>query len=289
MVKSRRGRIIELLSEGFTDEEIIQTIDVEFPLGTFSTSNMKALYGTKWDLGKTKNQRKPHKSNRFNKPKGRSKPSSEYDRSHLINLLRHFDPKPTIDRYRKTFLLDKNTGEILADSVDNTIYRAFRYETPSKRYLNWRWHKAPEKLIDELDRLSSQSEYDDFLYEVGHSLVSDWGKNNDRGEPTKMNIGVAMKITNLVMKHLSFSSNVNNRLLIDLLHIPWDSYTLKPLRRIGHFDPPIPASPTQGFVNNLKLYKELHALISEIAKLANQPRISYEFFVWDLEHQKTTS
>ena len=69
MVKSRRGRIIELLSEGCSDKEIIQTIDVEFPPGTFSTSNMKALYGTKWDLGKTKNQSKPHKSNRINKPK----------------------------------------------------------------------------------------------------------------------------------------------------------------------------------------------------------------------------
>ena len=69
MVKSRRGRIIELLNEGCTDEEIIQTIDVEFSLGTFSTSNIKALYGTKWDLGKTKNQHKPHNSNRINKPK----------------------------------------------------------------------------------------------------------------------------------------------------------------------------------------------------------------------------
>jgi hypothetical protein len=50
MLRSRRGRIIELLDEKRTDEKIIQTLDIEFPPGTFLTSNRKALSGTKWDL-----------------------------------------------------------------------------------------------------------------------------------------------------------------------------------------------------------------------------------------------
>ncbi len=62
MYKSRRGRIVELLGHGYTDKKIIRVIDQEFPPGSFSTSNSKALYGTKWDLGKTKNRTKNTKS-----------------------------------------------------------------------------------------------------------------------------------------------------------------------------------------------------------------------------------
>lgn len=289
MAKSRRGLIIELLSEGCSDEEVLRIVDDEFPPGTFSTSNRKALYGTKWDHGKTRKKVKI-KAFVYNKnSKSRSKRYFNYDQLQLIDQLRNFDAKPIIDRYRKEFLSGKTPGNILADSVNNSIYRAFRYETPSQRYLNWRWHKTPEKMVATLNGLTKQKEYDNFIYEVGYSLVSDWGKTNERGEPTRMNIGVAMKIINLVMKHLSFSFNVNNPYLIEWLHVPWDSYTLKPLRRIWQFDPPIPASPTQGFVNSLNIYKELHTLISKISKSANKPRIIYEYYAWDLKHQNTTS
>ena len=63
---SRRGRIIELLNQGCSDEEVIEVIDVEFPPGSFSTSNRQALCGTKWDLGKKGNQPKPPRENMVN-------------------------------------------------------------------------------------------------------------------------------------------------------------------------------------------------------------------------------
>jgi hypothetical protein len=71
MIKSRRGRIIELLSEGCSDEEIIQIIGVEFPPGTFLSSNKKALAGTKWDLGKKKIQLKNSKAVSQNKSRSK--------------------------------------------------------------------------------------------------------------------------------------------------------------------------------------------------------------------------
>lgn len=43
--------IIDLLSRGKTDEEVLALLDKEFPLGTLATSNKQALAGTKWDLG----------------------------------------------------------------------------------------------------------------------------------------------------------------------------------------------------------------------------------------------
>ncbi len=60
MKRSRRGRIIDLLTYGKTDKVILQILDKEFPNGVFLTSNQKALSGTKWDLGiksKTKSRR----------------------------------------------------------------------------------------------------------------------------------------------------------------------------------------------------------------------------------------
>lgn len=49
-VYSRRGRIIELLKLNKSDEEILDVINKEFPPGVFSSSNKRAIYGTKRDL-----------------------------------------------------------------------------------------------------------------------------------------------------------------------------------------------------------------------------------------------
>jgi hypothetical protein len=47
---SRRGKIIDLLNNRKSDQEILEILDREFPPGVFSTSNKQALYGTKRDL-----------------------------------------------------------------------------------------------------------------------------------------------------------------------------------------------------------------------------------------------
>jgi hypothetical protein len=57
MKNSRRGRIIDLLTFGKTDGDILTILDTEFPKGVFLTSNKQALAGTKWDLN-IKNRKK---------------------------------------------------------------------------------------------------------------------------------------------------------------------------------------------------------------------------------------
>jgi len=64
---------------------------------------------------------------------------------------------------------------------------------------------------------------------------------------------------------------------------------LKPLRKIWRLDPPIPSNPAQGFVDNLELYKNLHAFINEIAVHADRPPIYYELLIWDQSHQNFSS
>jgi hypothetical protein len=130
--------------------------------------------------------------------------------------------------------------------------------------------------------MRSQKEFDRFAYSVRDSLVEDWGEWNEIGEPTGMNIGVAMKIANLAFKHMSFSPHCGNlSRLTQWLHVPWDSRTLKPLREIWTGSKPIPRSPGQGFVDSLSLYQELHSFITGIARESGTYRIIYEFYAWD--------
>jgi hypothetical protein len=49
-MNSRRGRIIELIKINKSDQDILDLLEKEFPLGVFSTSNKQALCGTKWSL-----------------------------------------------------------------------------------------------------------------------------------------------------------------------------------------------------------------------------------------------
>jgi hypothetical protein len=59
--KSRRGKIIELLNQGLSDNEVLEIIDRHFSPGHFNTSNKQALYGTKRDMAKDPDYSKRHK------------------------------------------------------------------------------------------------------------------------------------------------------------------------------------------------------------------------------------
>lgn len=51
MKNSRRNVIIDLLSRGKTDADILAVLEKAFPSGTYRSSNKQALAGTKWNLG----------------------------------------------------------------------------------------------------------------------------------------------------------------------------------------------------------------------------------------------
>ena len=119
MKQSRRGRILGLLKQGLTDDMIIDTLGNEYPPGTFKTTNEAALYGTKYDLGKTS-----YKEPRQATPKPIVRQSAHMPNSRviLIQSLQSFNAQPIIDRYRRNDLAGKTPGQILDFSVDNTIY-----------------------------------------------------------------------------------------------------------------------------------------------------------------------
>jgi hypothetical protein len=277
-----------LRNQAKTDAEILAELDRGFPPGTFSTSNAKALSGVKWEFGVMARTHRAVSAS----PQQPKEPTS-LSRVELVNNLCAFkaEAESVIKEYQQNWAW-KTPRQILGSSADKTIFRAFRTERqvnqdpPSQRYMQWRWHENPEQLLKQLDSVQGQEAFDRFALAIAESLVEDWGEQNEHGEPTHINIGVAMKITNLVLKHLSFSPHCQNLPgLIQWLHVPWDSRTLFPLRGIWTGNPRIPSKPSQGFVKSLPQYQELHSFMTGIARDAGIHRILYEFWAWDKKRQ----
>jgi hypothetical protein len=204
----------------------------------------------------------------------------------LIKALQEFDLPGYVIKYKsEDRIAEMSPGEIIRYNFDSTIYRAFHYEEPTQQYRSWKWYLTPELLDHKLLSVNNPKEYDNLLFEVAQSLVDGWRPINTKSQPSKMTIGVALKITNLLMKHLTFSRFDWDSPRVSWLHVPWDSFTLKPFRLIFQGNPIIPSYPSQGFVKTLPQYLEMHSQISEVADIAKVPRITYEFMAWDGSHR----
>ncbi len=216
-------------------------------------------------------------------------PSRQVSREELVETLKAFDALPVIERYRECWV-GKPAAEIL---VRQSIRR---YTAPLRMR---RLHgdtgfgdgtKEARRAVEQLEALRDQVEFDRFALAVGRSLGVDWGTTNDAGGPSRMNIGVAMKMANVVLKHLHYSrtrrqSRTPGRTASRALgQVHASAAACSVDGRPAH-----PAQPEPGLVRTLELYHGLHAFISGICRDANVPRIWYEIWAWDSAHQASTS
>lgn len=211
---------------------------------------------------------------------------SNLTQSELINSLKSFDLNTTISNYlNQDNLKSKSVLHILKNyTFGNSIARAFHHESPTNQYQSWASQININEVIGRLSKISNQNEYDIFLFEIAESLVKSWDDKNEIGGKSKMNIGISLKIINLLLKHLVFVHFENNSNLIKYLHVPWDKFTLQPLHKIWNGYPKINSSSSQGFIKNLEQYFELHNFITNIVSQASVDRITYEFWAWDKHH-----
>ena len=219
----------------------------------------------------------------------KSKPTTStkvYTEHELIAKLQNYELKPAIAKYLDSSNLRfKTPYEILRNfTFGNSISRAFHYESPSAQYNKWASTVDAFQILDKLKKVIFQAEYDEILFDVASSLNSSWKDKNEMGFPSKMNIGIALKITNLLMKHLVFVNLIDRKDLIQFLHVPWDKFTLLPLRHIWLGNPRIDSNASQGFVKSKEQYLELHNFITILTEKAGVERIKYEFWAWDNEH-----
>jgi hypothetical protein len=212
--------------------------------------------------------------------------SRNSEQSDLIETLKSFDLNDAIWNYlNEDNLKAKSASQILKNfTFGNSIARAFHHESPSVQYQHWADQIKIKEVLATLSNISNQQEYDTFLFKIADSLVKSWNDKNENGGMSKMNIGISLKIMNLLMKHLVFVHFGDKAHLISYLHVPWDKFTLQPLRKIWNGNPRIDSSASQGFVKNVEQYLELHSLITNIVSKAGVDRITYEFWAWDNEH-----
>jgi hypothetical protein len=72
-------------------------------------------------------------------------------------------------------------------------------------------------------------------------------------------------------------------LLISLLHVPLDSYTLIGLKNVAQqFN--IPRNATMKYITTPDQYTAFQAVIAAIAQEANVPPIYYDVLCWDRAH-----
>lgn len=213
-------------------------------------------------------------------------PSSSPEQSKLIENLESFDLNVAIRNYlNEGNLKAKSAPQILKKfTFGNSIARAFHHESPSVQYQRWADQIKIKEVLTTLSKISNQEEYDTFLFEIADSLVTSWNDKNENGGISKMNIGISLKIMNLLMKHLTFVHFGDKSNIIRYLHVPWDKFALRPLHNIWNGNPRIDSSSSQGFVKNIEQYLELHTLITSIVFQAGVDRITYEFWAWDNEH-----
>lgn len=176
-----------------------------------------------------------------------------------------------------------NIAHVVKTGVAGNTFRAFRNlpVQPSVAFRTWATNYI-EKTFNSLSTISDGPTYAQYVHDATNNLCSEWQRvtNSDMG------YGRGAKLFNLVLKKFACLSSLseNQRLtLIDLQHVPLDSYTIIGLRAIAP-RLSIPKSATMRFVETPAQYAEFQAIIREIAKKADVPPIYYDVLAWDMGH-----
>lgn len=179
--------------------------------------------------------------------------------------------------------------DIVKNSVGQNIFRALGLENhkPSEIYRKWAYMNF-KRLHKQLKNSDTELKYSRVIETYTDSFLNSWTKEcND-----KLVYGPASKIVNLLIKTIQESSIFRIESIIPFQHIPWDSYTLRPLRNIidelsnSKFRINIPTSATMSYVTTYELYdilqKSIFSLYHKIPK--NPPAIYFDYFAWNDNH-----
>lgn len=172
---------------------------------------------------------------------------------------------------------------VVHEGVGSNTFRAFRKlpVQPSVAFRTWTAQRLEHTLQDLLAATDTAS-YASYVHSATLALVQYWR------ECTKsdMGYGRGAKLLNLVLKKLACYSELSpeqRAALIDLLHVPLDSYTIVGLRNVAP-QLKIPKSATMKFITTPAQYNDFQSLISDVAMEAGVPLIYYDIVAWDQAH-----
>lgn len=185
-----------------------------------------------------------------------------------------------------------NTPElVIAHSVRSNVFRALgvpnHQSRPSVVYQEWAQINF-DHLNQDIAGCANEGEYTLAMSNYSLSLADYWYNNTGH----KIGFGPASKIVNLLVKAKQESPVFQTPNVVLFQHIPWDSYTLKPLRFIINdltglpFLIKIPREPSMSFVATPQMYDWLQTALSTLyAQLpVHVPKIHYDYFAWNENH-----
>ena|SRR3990172_1172431 len=198
------------------------------------------------------------------------------------------------ERMSRFFRKRENLGNLIGISVASNTLRAFQHtpKQPSAVYRHWAYKKMSDtNQINEILSLKTQDQYDIWLKNFSTELGDHW--KNEMGENYAMTYGQQRKLTNLLMKRFSLYDELKNEerlILIKLIHVPLEKFTLLAIRKCIHEFPEakiigkIPTNPSMSFVANEYIYDALQNVFRNITNRAGVPLIYLDILAWDESH-----
>jgi hypothetical protein len=181
--------------------------------------------------------------------------------------------------------------KLIKASADQNTVRAFHHSSyglkigPLKLYREL----AARFLKNELKnwrKIRTREEMSEFVLKQAERLRKDWLKRTKReGYGFDIGIGRAAKLLNLLLKHLTLSSQLSRKerkRLIPFLEVPLDKYTLLGIRRLCPLAK-IPKTASMGFVQRKEQYTELQNQIFELCDPYCPAH--YEVAAWNASHK----
>lgn len=173
--------------------------------------------------------------------------------------------------------------DVVREGVAGNTFRAFRNlpVRPSVAFREWTVVYIQQSFNQILQAPTPQS-YSGYIHDASIALCRYWQQATN----SEMGYGRAAKLLNLVLKKLACLSSLSaqqRQRLIELQHVPLDSYTIVGLRDIEP-DLAIPRSATMRHIQSPQQYIEFQCRISAIAAQAGVPAIYYDILAWDIAH-----
>lgn len=209
------------------------------------------------------------------------KPYDFKSESELVDLLRNNE---TINKAREFFSAKiPSVGEVVIKGVTGNTFRAFRKlpVRPSVTFRNWAVNYLSET-SSKLININCHPDYSNYVHEATISLCENW-RNLSGAE---MGYGRGAKLFNLVLKQFACLETIGAKQkqnLIELQHVPLDSYTIIGLSTIAP-ELLIKKQSTMNFIKTKNQYMDFQAVISKIATKAGVPPIYYDILAWDMGH-----
>ncbi len=179
--------------------------------------------------------------------------------------------------------------DVVNFSVGQNIFRALGIDghKPSEVYRSWATINF-ESLHRQLSECQNQIDFDHIINSFTDSLLVEWTK----ATKGKLIYGPASKMVNLLIKTIQESSEFRINSIIPYQHVPWDSYTLRPLKNIinelitTNYQINIPTSASMSFVNSKELYNILQDAIFKLySHVEEKPSvIHFDYFAWNGNH-----